>query len=60
MEEKVDLRCKAPKAKKGLTGESLGGRHIRHQCKKELLNYFSCSKIEWVIHSLLLEIFKQK
>lgn len=57
MEEKVDLLWIAPKAEKGSLDRT---KQIQGQYKEEILNYFSFSKIEWVIHSLLLEIFNQK
>lgn len=56
MEEK-DLLWIAPKAEKGSLDRT---KQIEGQYKEELLNYFSHSKIEQIIHSLLPEIFKQK
>ena len=56
MEEK-DLPWIAPKAEKGSLDRT---KQIQGQYKEELLNYFSHSKIEQIIHSLLPEIFKQK
>ena len=56
-ESDIELNETAAKAEKGSLDRT---KQIQGQYKEELLNYFSHSKIEQIIHSLLPEIFKQK